>query len=118
MLAALLLNLGGSPPPPLGPAPRGGAPLWWRTPWTEEDEDELQDAQDECAELLDIVETPIVYTPTPPAHAKEQARRLANALERIRIVQDRIQVLQRQKEDAQDYEDFIALIRALGSDHG
>jgi len=102
-----------------GPAPavvvtRAGAPVWWlREQWRRQDQEKLEELQEECAELEEIIEEPIIYAPRKDPLAAFKEARLQQALESIRIVQDRIKELQRKKQEVEDYNDFLSLMRVI-----
>jgi len=113
MLAALLLNLGG-PGPAQAAVSRLGAPVWWlREQWRMEDEEELEELREECVELQEIVAEPIVYAPQKDPLAERKELRLQEALSRIPQVVERIEQLERLKQEVIEYEEFVVMMNIL-----
>ena len=113
MLAALLLNLGAAAPAPATPS-RLGAPVWWlREQWRAEDEEELEELREECVELQEIVAEPIIYAPKIDPQAERKELRLQEALSRIPQVVERIEQLERLKQEVIEYEEFVVMMNIL-----
>jgi len=109
MLAALLLNLGKSPAPPSVVVQRLGAPVWWRRPWCDEDEEELKQLVVEEK----VIEKRIAlrFPDMAPRYDRgpQQEARLRKIVEKLEEIQQRIKELKRKKEEDELIQDFLVL---------
>ena len=110
MLAALLLNLGAAPAPPaVVTTTNFGAPVWWRRPWCDEDEEEL-----ECLVVEEkVLEKRIAlrFPDMSPRYDRgpKQEARLRKIIEKLEEIQQRIKELKRKKEEDELIQDFLVL---------
>lgn len=115
MLAALLLNLGGGPPPGPPPAPsRYGPALWWRPIYGCDDDEECERVEEIIEEAVEAVLT----LPKPAPVVKKLRVDFERVLQRVDgIVRDESRALfhvelARRKQEA---EDEMELIRAIAN---